>query len=139
MLAQLSLGGQAVQIACLRHLPAQQPPHPDPALPWPPPCCCSIRAAHCLTSVQFSPCCDHVLLAYGGWSCGVLAVFLDGVGGFGMGRRSICRCCGKTKLEDQLTPPTPLHAGKKHISLLRSLVADRGSVLPLHTILEVFR
>jgi len=29
--------------------------------------------------------------------------------------------------------------GKKHISLLRSLVADRGSVVPLHTILEVFR
>lgn len=29
--------------------------------------------------------------------------------------------------------------GKKHISLLRSLVADRGSVLPLHTIMEVFR
>ena len=28
--------------------------------------------------------------------------------------------------------------GKKHISLLRSLVADRGSVVPLHTILEVF-
>ncbi|KAL4443318.1 hypothetical protein ABPG75_011055 [Micractinium tetrahymenae] len=52
-----------------------------------------IRAAHCLTSVQFSPCCQHILLAY----------------------------------------------GKKHISLLRSLVADRGSVLPLHTILEVFR
>lgn len=60
-------------------------------------------------------------------------------GGVGMGRRSICRCCGKTQLEHQLTPPTPLHAGKKHISLLRSLVADRGSVLPLHTILEVFR
>lgn len=54
---------------------------------------CSIRAAHCLTSVQFSPCCDHMLLAY----------------------------------------------GKKHISLLRSLVADRGSVVPLHTILEVLR
>ena len=55
--------------------------------------CCRIRAAHCLTSVQFSPCCEHMLLAY----------------------------------------------GKKHISLLRSLVADRGSVVPLHTILEVFR
>lgn len=52
-----------------------------------------IRAAHCLTSVQFSPCCDHLLLAY----------------------------------------------GKKHMSLLRSLQADRGSVVPLHTILEVVR
>ena len=29
--------------------------------------------------------------------------------------------------------------GKKHISLLRSLVAERGAVVPLHTILEVFR
>ena len=58
--------------------------------------CCPlyrIRAAHCLTSVQFSPTCDHLLLAY----------------------------------------------GKKHISLLRSLVAERGVVVPLHTILEVFR
>jgi len=52
-----------------------------------------IRAAHCLTSVQFSPAGDHVLLAY----------------------------------------------GKKHSSLLRSLVADRGALVPLHTILEVFR
>jgi activator-of-BECN1-regulated-autophagy protein 1 len=52
-----------------------------------------IRAAHCLTSVQFSPAGDHVLLAY----------------------------------------------GKKHSSLLRSLVADRGALLPMHTILEVYR
>ena len=29
--------------------------------------------------------------------------------------------------------------GKKHMSLLRSLQADRGSVVPLHTILEVFK
>ena len=56
----------------------------------PPP---SIRAAHCLTSVQFSPGGGHLLLAY----------------------------------------------GKKHISLLRSLVAERGAVVPLHTILEVVR
>lgn len=52
-----------------------------------------IRAAHCLTSVQFSPAGGHLLLAY----------------------------------------------GKKHSSLLRSLVADRGALLPLHTILEVIR
>lgn len=54
-----------------------------------------VRAAHCLTSVQFSPAGDHLLLAY----------------------------------------------GKKHISLLRSLAAaeGRGSVAPLHTILEVLR
>lgn len=75
--------------------PLLRPPNaltcPPPRLPALPPC--SIRAAHCLTSVQFSPGCGHMLLAY----------------------------------------------GKKHISLLRSLVADRGSVLPLHTIMEVFR
>jgi activator-of-BECN1-regulated-autophagy protein 1 len=29
--------------------------------------------------------------------------------------------------------------GKKHSSLLRSLVADRGALLPMHTILEVYR
>lgn len=52
-----------------------------------------IRAAHCLTSVQFSPTGGHLLLAY----------------------------------------------GKKHLSLLRSLVAERGVVIPMHTILEVFR
>lgn len=50
-----------------------------------------VRAAHCLTSVQFSPTGDHILLAY----------------------------------------------GKKHSSLLRSLVMDGGSLMPLHTILEV--
>lgn len=65
----------------------------SPQLVSPQPCPRRIRAAHCLTSVQFSPCCNHLLLAY----------------------------------------------GKKHISLLRSLVAERGSVLPLHTILEVLR
>lgn len=52
-----------------------------------------VRAAHCLTSVQFSPTGDHLLLAY----------------------------------------------GKKHSSLLRSLVVDGGSLAPLHTILEVVR
>jgi len=25
----------------------------------------AIRAAHCLTSIQFSPCSEHILLAYG--------------------------------------------------------------------------
>ena len=50
-----------------------------------------IRAAHCLTSVQFSPTGDHVLLAY----------------------------------------------GKKHSSLLRSLVAHQNALIPLHTILEI--
>jgi activating molecule in BECN1-regulated autophagy protein 1 len=52
-----------------------------------------IRAAHCLTSVQFSPSGDHILLAY----------------------------------------------GKKHSSLLRSLVAEGRALVPLHTILEVLR
>jgi hypothetical protein len=50
-----------------------------------------VRAAHCLTSVQFSPTGDHLLLAY----------------------------------------------GKKHSSLLRSLVMDQGTLMPLHTILEI--
>ncbi len=72
---------------CTKHQCINAAPRDVPRRP------CSIRAAHCLTSVQFSPCCQHILLAY----------------------------------------------GKKHISLLRSLVADRGSVVPLHTILEVFR
>ena len=52
-----------------------------------------VRAAHCLTSIQFSPTSKHVLLAY----------------------------------------------GRRHISLLRSLVAHRGSIMPVHTILEVYR
>ena len=50
-----------------------------------------VRAAHCLTSVQFSPTGEHILLAY----------------------------------------------GKKHSSLLRSLVVEEGTLMPLHTILEV--
>lgn len=50
-----------------------------------------VKAAHCLTSVQFSPAGDHLLLAY----------------------------------------------GKKHSNLLRSLVPENGSLVPLHTIMEV--
>lgn len=56
-------------------------------------CAKRIRAAQCLTSVQFSPTGDHILLAY----------------------------------------------GKKHNSLLRSLIVERGSLVPLHTILELVR
>ena len=52
-----------------------------------------VRAAHCLTSIQFSPTSQHVMLAY----------------------------------------------GRRHISLLRSLVAHGGSIMPVHTILEVYR
>ncbi|KAK9806171.1 hypothetical protein WJX72_004148 [[Myrmecia] bisecta] len=52
-----------------------------------------IQAAHCLTSVQFSPSSEHLLLAY----------------------------------------------GRRHISLLRSLVAEGGTIIPVHTILEVYR
>lgn len=51
-----------------------------------------VRAAHCLTSIQFSPTSEHLLLAY----------------------------------------------GRRHISLLRSLVADGGRITPVHTILEVY-
>jgi activator-of-BECN1-regulated-autophagy protein 1 len=52
-----------------------------------------IRAAQCLTSVQFSPTSGHILIGY----------------------------------------------GKKHSSLLRSLVARQNSLIPVHTILEVVR
>ena len=50
-----------------------------------------IRAAQCLTSVQFSPTSDHILIGY----------------------------------------------GKKHSSLLRSLVARNNVLVPLHTVLEL--
>lgn len=53
----------------------------------------AVRAAHCLTSIQFSPSSAHILLAY----------------------------------------------GRRHGSLLRSLVADGTTVLPIYTILEVYR
>ncbi|KAK2075732.1 hypothetical protein QBZ16_001473 [Prototheca wickerhamii] len=50
-----------------------------------------VHAAHCLTTVQFSPCSRHLLLAY----------------------------------------------GKRHFSLLRSLLLERTGLRPLHTILEI--
>eukprot|EP00270_Netrium_digitus_P012086 TRINITY_DN3895_c0_g1_i1.p1 TRINITY_DN3895_c0_g1~~TRINITY_DN3895_c0_g1_i1.p1 ORF type:complete len:282 (+),score=67.04 TRINITY_DN3895_c0_g1_i1:42-848(+) len=53
----------------------------------------AVRAAHCLTSIQFSPTSTHILLAY----------------------------------------------GRRHNSLLRSLVADGTNIVPVYTILEVYR
>lgn len=53
----------------------------------------AIRAAHCLTSIQFSPTSEHILLAY----------------------------------------------GRRHSSLLKSLVIDGETTLPIYTILEVYR
>lgn len=54
----------------------------------------AIRAAHCLTSIQFSPTSEHILLAY----------------------------------------------GRRHSSLLRSIVVDGGeTTIPIYTILEVYR
>ncbi|URD75784.1 WD domain, G-beta repeat domain containing protein [Musa troglodytarum] len=53
----------------------------------------AIRAAHCLTSIQFSPTSEHILLAY----------------------------------------------GRRHNSLLRSIVADGETAIPIYTILEVYR
>uniref|UniRef100_A0A1D1Y219 Activating molecule in BECN1-regulated autophagy protein 1 n=1 Tax=Anthurium amnicola TaxID=1678845 RepID=A0A1D1Y219_9ARAE len=53
----------------------------------------AIRAAHCLTSVQFSPTSEHILLAY----------------------------------------------GRRHNSLLRSIVCDGETTIPIYTILEVYR
>ncbi|KAH0641394.1 hypothetical protein KY285_037980 [Solanum tuberosum] len=52
-----------------------------------------IRAAHCLTSIQFSPTSEHLLLAY----------------------------------------------GRRHGSLLKSIVIDGDTTLPVYTILEVYR
>ncbi|XP_058101415.1 uncharacterized protein LOC131245756 [Magnolia sinica] len=53
----------------------------------------AIRAAHCLTSIQFSPTSEHILLAY----------------------------------------------GRRHNSLLRSIVLDGETTIPVYTILEVYR
>ncbi|KAF9616677.1 hypothetical protein IFM89_031541 [Coptis chinensis] len=53
----------------------------------------AIRAAHCLTSIQFSPTSQHILLAY----------------------------------------------GRRHSSLLRSIVIDGETTVPIYTILEVYR
>lgn len=52
-----------------------------------------IRAAHCLTSIQFSPTSEHILLAY----------------------------------------------GRRHSSILKSIVIDGESSLPVYTVLEVYR
>uniref|UniRef100_A0A7S2WZ10 WD40 repeat domain-containing protein n=3 Tax=Chloropicon primus TaxID=1764295 RepID=A0A7S2WZ10_9CHLO len=54
-----------------------------------------IRAAHCLTSIRFSPTSEHLLLAY----------------------------------------------GRRHMTLLQSIVADAGTgnLIPIHTILEIYR
>ncbi|XP_074322316.1 uncharacterized protein LOC141659374 isoform X1 [Apium graveolens] len=53
----------------------------------------AIRAAHCLTSIQFSPTSEHLLLAY----------------------------------------------GRRHSSLLKSVVIDGETTVPVYTILEVYR
>lgn len=53
----------------------------------------AIRAAHCLTSIQFSPTSEHILLAY----------------------------------------------GRRHGSLLKSIVIDGETTLPIYTILEIYR
>ncbi|KAB1208654.1 hypothetical protein CJ030_MR6G006535 [Morella rubra] len=53
----------------------------------------AIRAAHCLTSIQFSPTSEHILLAY----------------------------------------------GRRHGSLLKSVVIDEETTLPIYTVLEVYR
>ncbi|KAL6970637.1 hypothetical protein U1Q18_030331 [Sarracenia purpurea var. burkii] len=52
-----------------------------------------IRAAHCLTSIQFSPTSEHLLLAY----------------------------------------------GRRHRSLLKSVVIDGETTIPIYTILEIYR
>ncbi|KAL6217638.1 hypothetical protein ACLB2K_010855 [Fragaria x ananassa] len=53
----------------------------------------AIRAAHCLTSIQFSPTSEHILIAY----------------------------------------------GRRHGSLLKSIVIDGESTVPIYTVLEIYR
>ncbi|CAK9140842.1 unnamed protein product [Ilex paraguariensis] len=53
----------------------------------------AIRAAHCLTSIQFSPTSEHILLAY----------------------------------------------GRRHGSLLKSIVINGETSVPIYTVLEVYR
>ncbi|KAH9530419.1 hypothetical protein CY35_U000100 [Sphagnum magellanicum] len=53
----------------------------------------AVRAAHCLTSIQFSPTSGHLLLAY----------------------------------------------GRRHNSLLKSLIVDGTTTIPVYTVLEVYR
>ncbi|KAM5563264.1 hypothetical protein ABKV19_018097 [Rosa sericea] len=53
----------------------------------------AIRAAHCLTSIQFSPTSEHILIAY----------------------------------------------GRRHGSLLKSIVIDGETTVPIYTVLEVYR
>ncbi|CAI9776943.1 unnamed protein product [Fraxinus pennsylvanica] len=53
----------------------------------------AIRAAHCLTSIQFSPTSEHLLLAY----------------------------------------------GRRHSSLLKSVVIDGDTTVPIYTILEIYK
>ncbi|XP_057806750.1 uncharacterized protein LOC131021534 isoform X1 [Salvia miltiorrhiza] len=53
----------------------------------------AIRAAHCLTSIQFSPTLEHLLLAY----------------------------------------------GRRHSNLLKSVVIDGDTTVPIYTILEIYR
>ncbi|GER41684.1 transducin family protein / WD-40 repeat family protein, partial [Striga asiatica] len=53
----------------------------------------AIRAAHCLTSIKFSPTSEHLLLAY----------------------------------------------GRRHNSLLKSVVIDGDTTVPIYTILEIYR
>ncbi|KAI4350293.1 hypothetical protein L6164_004761 [Bauhinia variegata] len=53
----------------------------------------AIRAAHCLTSIQFSPTSEHILLAY----------------------------------------------GRRHGSLLKTILTDGETTLPIYTVLEVYR
>ena len=52
----------------------------------------NLSAAHCLTSIQFSPTSQHVLVAY----------------------------------------------GRRHMALLDSVVADAGTITPMHTVMEVY-
>ena len=138
-----------------------------------------VKAPHCITSIQFSPTSEHLLIAYG--RCGGCGFSGDS----GLSRS--CNLCGNGRLLPGCKcvtagsqpfrwqgrpawPPTsgnaPLWlewralrpgrrsmlrrrgafrsshhpcARRRHLSLLRSLASDGRTLIPVHTILELYR
>ena len=112
-----------------------------------------IRAAHCLTSLQFSPTSEHILLAYGRQGLPSLWAQRGKVYVQAARIASAPNACWRQH-DAQRSFPQYLCQGvmggkrvltcarmcRRHVSLLRSLVADvESSVVPYHTIVEVYR
>lgn len=58
----------------------------------------AIRAAHCLTSIQFSPSSEHILLAYGRCASALLVAIPSSIRCLsgranGQSRPTLCNCC----------------------------------------------